>query len=169
MNLWEVLRNSRGESTPELIIWALAIGFVLASAMALFYKRYMGNFVRTLLAKKIDAPEKAMTLSELGYGRNPFVRMALKGKTAYSGLVFEKDEQVEYRGDSVVPAIRRKVNCDTARFYIPRVLFPRAEIRYEKKGTHVMALIVGIIAFFACAMILIYYMPTFRDWFNKYL
>ena len=164
MNLLEVIQNSNGSVTPELIIWALLIGFCIALAMALFSKRYMGKFVHTLLSQKIDAPEKAKTLEELGYKNNPFVRMALVGKSAYSGLIFEKSEEVIYKGDSVLPAVRRKVDFDSARFYIPKLLFPRAQIRYEKKGTHVMALVVGVIAFFALAMLALYYMPQIKEW-----
>ncbi len=155
----EVVRDARGAITPELVVWALLIGFSIALAMALFSKRYMGKFVHTLLEKKIDSPEKAQTLSELGYGKNPFVRFALLGKSAYSGLIFEKNEEVTYHGDSVVPAVRHKVDYESARFYIPKLLFPRAEIRFEKKGTHVMAMIVGLIAFFAFAMLVLYFLP----------
>lgn len=155
----EVVRDARGAITPELVIWALFIGFSVALVLALFSKRYMGKFVHTLLDKKIDSPEKAATLSELGYGKNPFVRMALVGKSAYSGLIFEKNEEVTFHGDSVVPAVRHKVDYESARFYIPRLLFPRAEIRYEKKGTHFMAMIVGMIVFFAFMMLVLYFLP----------
>ena len=84
------------------------------------------------------------------------------GKTSYSGLVFEKDEEVKIEGDSVIPVIRRKVDFENARFYIPRVLTPRAEIRFERKGTHIMALIVGVLAFFILSMLVIAYMPEIQ-------
>lgn len=155
----EVVRDARGAITPELVIWALFIGFSIALVLALFSKRYMGKFVHTLLEKKIDTPEKAETLSELGYDKNPFVRMALLGKSAYSGLIFEKNEEITFHGDSVVPAVRHKVDYESARFYIPKLLFPRAEIRFEKKGTHLMAMIVGLIAFFAFTMLVLYFLP----------
>ncbi len=159
----EVVRDARGAITPELVIWALFVGFSIALVMALFSKRYMGKFVFTLLEKKIDSPEKAMTLSELGYGKNPFVRMALVGKSAYSGLIFEKNEKVTYNGDSVVPAVRHKVDYASARFYIPKLLFPRAEIRFEKKGTHLMAVIVGLIVFFVFTMLILFFLPDITE------
>ena len=162
MNLFEVIRDANGGITPELIVWALFIGFSVALCWALFSKRYMGNFIHALLKQKADCPEKAMTLKELGFERNLFIKQALVGKTSYSGLVFEKDEEVKIEGDSVIPVIRRKVDFENARFYIPRVLTPRAEIRFERKGTHIMALIVGVLAFFILSMLVIAYMPEIQ-------
>ena len=162
MNLFEVIRDARGGITPELIVWALFIGFSIALVWVLFSKRYMGNFIHALLAKKADSPDKALTLKELGYEKNPFVKQALLGKSAYSGLVFEKNEAVVIEGDSVIPVIRRKVDFASARFYIPRVLIPRAELRYERKGTHLMALLVGVVAFFVLSMLAIAYMPEIK-------
>ena len=165
----EVVRDARGAITPELVVWALFVGFSLALVMVLFSKRYMGKFVFTLLEKKIDSPEKAMTLSELGYGNNPFVRMALIGKSAYSCLIFEKNEAVVYNGDSVVPAVRHKVDYQSARFYIPKLLFPRAEIRFEKKGTHIMAVIVGFLAFLAFTLLVLYFLPSITEMVKEVL
>jgi len=163
----EVLREAKGGVTPELVIWALFFGFSLALVFALFSKRYMGKFVHTLLSEKIDSPEKAKTLKELGYGNNIFVRMALVGKTAYSGLIFEKNEAVGIHGNSVVPIIRYKIDYASARFYIPKVLMPRAAIRYEKKGTHIVALLVGVAVFFLLAMLAIYYYPTVESFIRE--
>ena len=166
MNLFEVIRDARGGITPELVVWALFIGFSIALFLALFSKRYMGNFVMALIAKGADNPEKAMTLKELGFGRNFFVKRALLGKSAYSGLVFEQGEDVKIEGDSVIPVIRRKVDFESARFYIPRVLKPRAEVRFERKGTHIMALLVGIVVFFVLSMLAIAYMPEIMSLFH---
>ena len=167
MNLFEVIRDAKGGITPELIVWALFIGFSIALVWVLFSKRYMGNFIHALLAKKADSPDKALTLKELGFGKNPFVKRALVGKSAYSGLVFEKNEEVVIKGDSVIPVIRRKVDFESARFYIPRVLVPRAEVRFERKGTHIMALFVGIVVFFVLSMLAIAYMPEIMAIFDK--
>ena len=169
MNLFEVIRDADGGMTPELIIWALFIGFSIALVLSLFSKRYMGKFVHALLKGKIDSPDSAKTLAELGFGKNPFVRMALTGKSAYSGLIFEKNEEVVVHGNSVVPVIRRNVDFSTARFFLPKVLVPRAEIRYEKKGNHIVAVVVGIILFFALSMVAIYYYPTVMAWVNEIL
>ena len=169
MNLFEVIRDAKGGITPELVVWALFIGFSIALCFALFSKRYMGNFIHRIIAKKADCPDRAMTLSELGFGKNFFVKQALLGKSAYSGLVFEKDEEVKIEGDSVIPVIRRKVDFENARFYIPRVLIPRAEIRFEKKGTHLMALLVGVLAFFVLSMLVIAYMPEIKEIISDFL
>ena len=167
MNLLEVLRNAKGGITPELVIWAIFLGFSIALVLALFHKRYMGKFIHTLLKKGIDSKEKAATLKELGFANNPFVKMALKGKTAYSGIVFEKNEEVTVYGDSVVPVQRYKVDFETARFYIPAFLVPRAEVRFEKKGTHIVALLVGVVLFYSISMVIIYYLPEIRTFIDR--
>ena len=167
MNLLEVLRNAKGGITPELVIWAVFIGFSVALVLALFHKRYMGKFVHALLEKGIDQTEKAMTLKELGFDKNPFVKMALRGKTAYSGIIFEKGEEITVHGDSVVPVQRYKVDFETARFYIPTFLVPRAQVRFEKKGSHIMALLVGVILFYSISMVIIYYLPEIQAFIDR--
>ena len=169
MNFFEVIRDADGGMTPELVIWALFVGFSVALVLSLFSKRYMGKFVHALLKAKADSPDNAKTLKELGFGKNIFVRRALVGKSAYSGLIFEKNEEMVVHGNSVVPIIRRNVDFESARFYLPRVLVPRAEIRYEKKGNHIMAVIVGVVLFFALAMVAIQYYPTVMEWVGDIL
>lgn len=67
-NLGATLRN---------IVLALAIGIIIAAFMTASTRTGIGGFVRTLLAHECFSPEKAKTLSELGYFRNAGVRRDL--------------------------------------------------------------------------------------------
>lgn len=168
--IWELLRKAGGSSF-ELAVWGMYFGIFLACLLALYEKRVIGGFVRTLLKKEAFSPEKAMTLQELGYGKNPFVRGALRGKTALSSLVYMPGEDPEITGAPeegdihaqihARPAIRSAaaVKSADARFYIPAPLRHRAALRFEQHGTHLMAVLVAVGAFALLALAILWLMP----------
>ena len=169
MYFWELLANG---SSLELAIWGMYLGIVLASLLALYEKRVIGKFVRTILQRGALSPENAVTLSDLGYERNPFIRRTLRGKTALSTLVYmpgedhglpedpEPDEELH-----PIPAIRGKIDLTSknAKFYIPAPLRHRATIRFEQHGTHVMGVVVAILIFAAVAILLLWGLPKVID------
>jgi hypothetical protein len=59
------------------------------------------------------------------------------------------------------------VDFETARFYIPAFLVPRAQVRFEKKGSHIMALLVGVILFYSISMVIIYYLPEIQAFIDR--
>lgn len=60
------------------VIFALAIALVVASALAVYTKKWVGAFVRTLIRDEIHSPKQAKTLFELGFFRSFAVRRELK-------------------------------------------------------------------------------------------
>lgn len=126
--IWELLRKAGGSSF-ELAVWGMYFGIFLACLLALYEKRVIGGFVRTLLKKEAFSPEKAMTLQELGYGKNPFVRGALRGKTALSSLVYMPGEDPGDHGGARGGRHSRADSC------APRDPFRR---RREKRGRAVL-------------------------------
>lgn len=61
----------------KYIIIGIALGIVLASVSALYNRRVLGKFIRELIKKGATSPETALTLSELGFDKNPFVKYSL--------------------------------------------------------------------------------------------
>lgn len=142
----------------ELVLVCVYIGVIAACALALYDKRTLGNYVRTLIRLGASSPEKALTLRETGYEKKFAIKRELRGNGVYKGLVYEASEQVEIDGQGhAVPIFREKFDEETARFYIPEQLKYRAELRFEKKGTHIMALVVGAILFAALLLLLALY------------
>lgn len=164
----ELLKTTRGSSL-ELIIWSIFIGIVLASLLALYEKRYIGAFVRALLSQKANSPESAKSLSELGFKHGALIKMAMKGKSALSTVVFldsDKIERAEREGKAqdgepgeILPIVRRDFDIKTARFYIPDERADHAAIRFDQKGTHVMAVVVAAAVFALIAALAVRYLP----------
>ena len=81
---------------------------------------------------------------------------ALRGNGIFAGIVFEAAETVEFDSEShALPVFRESFDPETARFYIPEAVKYRAEVRFERKGSHIMALVLGAILFALLLVVLI--------------
>ena len=153
--------------TFELIVWCIYIGCVAASIMSLYYKRYLGSFVRTLIDNEAFTPDTAMTLGELGFEKNSFIKSQLRGHGVFSSLVYEKNDTVILHGDSAIPVYHDSIDFSTARFFIPYELKIRAELKFDKKGNHIMGVVVVIIAFFIVALLATTYGGAIYEWVSS--
>ena len=61
----------------KYIIIGIFFGIVIASLSALYNRRVLGKFIRALIKSDATSPEKAKTLAELGFDKNPFVKYSL--------------------------------------------------------------------------------------------
>lgn len=147
--------------TLRNIILGFAIGIIIAAGMIVHTRKGVGGFVRTLLRNDCTSPEKAKTLSELGYFQNPSIRRELKRRVTLSKLVRckEEDEALgaasftnetdENKDATEVPVKEAEdttnekaeektpfaLDVSTMHFYIPEDLRYRAEIRFERRGS----------------------------------
>lgn len=146
------------------MIIALFVGAIIGSVASLFNKRVLGDFVRAVISEGCSSPESAKTLGELGFLKNSAVRSSLRSNGMLGRVVrcVEEDryeaEQAELRGiielraaedgGEVEPyrALPYKRNLNTAHFYIPAEKSDAAELRFSKKGTNPVVLVIGIIA-----------------------
>lgn len=164
----ELIKHTKGMSI-ELVVWALYFGLLLACLLLLYEKRVVGKLVRKLLAGEAVTPEKAMTLPELGFGKNPFIKQALRGKTALSALIFTPEEAPAVGEDlHVTPVIRGKFDVETTRFYIPEPLRHRAAVRFDGKGSHFIDFVVAALLFGVLAWLTIEYLPTVIDFVKQF-
>ncbi len=138
------IQTGISSQTFVMILVCGYIGFLIAGILAIYDRRVMGDFVRVLLAKDATTPEKALTLTELGYAGKRTVISGLRGRGIFVGTVYEAGEKVEFdRENHALPIFRERFDPATARFYIPKPLSYRAAVRFEKKGMHIMAWAVG--------------------------
>lgn len=164
---FETLQLS-GTSSIELIAWSCVIGVVIACLIAIYEKRYIGKFVRALLDAQAHTPESAKSLSELGFTRGALIRMAMRGKSALSTVVFLQDEEIERDEDGeIIPKIRRDVDVKGGKFYIPEERKHHAFVRFDQRGTHFMALIIAVIAFAVIAALAIKFIPMVIEYFEE--
>ena len=141
-------------NTVQTIIFAVAIGFIIAAFMAVYTRTVLGNFVHALLKSEAKDAESAKDLSSLGFFRSAAIRRELdRGVTLRKVVKCVQEEELraakeptDGEGESEVKATpvggktlleepRFRPDFTTARYYIPEDLRYRAEIRFEKKGS----------------------------------
>ncbi len=148
----------------RLLIFGIAIGIVIATVMVAHTRTKLGGFLRKMIAEDCLTPDKAKTLMELGEFRNSDVRRELacgvtmrkyvkccEEEAFIAAQSAQKDEE-EKAQDEQAPAKRSLGNrilsfftgksrddfhmdFTKAHFYIPEELKYRVEVRFEKKGS----------------------------------
>ncbi len=160
--------GSGSVATMQSIIFGIFIGIVLAAAIAFYDKNRLGAFVRKLVKNQCLWPEKAMTLSELGFARNGSVKASLRsqhklGKTVHCLEKEQYEAEVarsraayieEHGSDKGFSMPAYKIQFETDHFYIPDDDHYRAELRYDNAGSGWRAFIlVLIIAIFGASLL----------------
>ncbi len=111
--------------TARNIILALTLGIILAVFITAYTRVVLGGFVRTLLANDATSPESAKSLASLGYFRSVSIRRELTRGGSLRMVVRSAEEVKD----------PKKTDFTAARFYIPEDLRYRAELRFDKKGS----------------------------------
>ncbi|MBQ9784404.1 MAG: hypothetical protein IJW29_09840 [Clostridia bacterium] len=145
------------------LIFGIAIGIVIATVMVARTRTKLGGFLRRMIAEDCMAPERAKTLSELGEFRNSAVRHELSRGVTLRKYVKCCEEEAFLTELSAKQAVNEtkteekkpkrsfwarvlsfftgkapddfQVDFTKAHFYIPEDLKYRVEVRFEKKGS----------------------------------
>ena len=159
------------------IILALMIGFIAASIMTAYTRQGLGSFVRKLLREECLSPEKAKTLMELGYFRSSMIRRELShGSTLRMVVRYCTETSLQKQLQSVDPdkkpedtekvqatqknaQTNHKIDFLTARFYIPEELRHRADIRFDKKGSGPLPVLLTAVVAIVVAAVLCRLLP----------
>lgn len=161
-------------------IFAIAAGIILASLLALYNKRYLGSFVRKLLAEQASSPENAKTLYELGFDDKLGVRFALRRGHTYSGCVVCVEEEEYYsemqkkreefelahEGEKKKPRFKYppfKPDLDVMRYYIPDDKQFAAETRFSAKGSNWTGIFIILILLAIALIIAVFAVPKILD------
>lgn len=155
--------------TLPMIVIAFAIGLVIASVLAAYNKRVLGELVRQMIYQGALGKENAKTLEELGFsGRRSIAQSLRRGVTLrrvvkcseevdYNNEMAEKRLEYEKKreeNDKLPPfkMVDYNVNTSKDHFYIPHEEKFTAETKFNKKGTTwfgvVIVAIVSIILVF---------------------
>ena len=144
--------------SAQMIILAAMIALILSSVVIAITKSREGRLVKRLLREECFSAENGKTLFELGEFRSAFIRRGLSRGTGLSRCVYcafssptAPNEEESWEGDGSLDALtedekelrrheinridgEKKIDFETARFYIPEPLKYRAQVRYEKSG-----------------------------------
>lgn len=154
--------------TLQKIVLGICLGVIVAAILVFYDRNRLGAFVRKIVKEQALWPDKAKTLSELGFKHCGGVKASLRSPNKLGRVVrcVEKEryeKQVEAAREAYVaehgndqgffmPEYRMDLNND--HFYIPDDLHYRAEVRFENRGSGWRAFIlVCVIAIVAAALI----------------
>ncbi len=154
-------------------IIALCFGCVLAAILGVYEKRGLGEFVRKLIYEECYTPQTAMTLSQLGFRKNAAVRGALRGgslskvvictqKQEYDAQIAQKKAVYEQYATKDSPAFKSvpyRINFETDTFYIPKDASYAADVRYDKRGSGIWAVVVSVVVALALSLFIIFILP----------
>ena len=148
------------------IIVALIIGCIIAAFITVFYRRIVGDFVKTLIKKEAFNPENALTLYEIGGFRSVFLRSQLCRGVFLRKVVFCCEEQAflnaakEGSANAKSKDVAYKIDFTKDRFYIPYDLKDRAEIRFENRGSGWLTVVLTVILAPVFGGLLCRYLPN---------
>lgn len=158
-----VLDFAVGSVSFELVVWCVYAGIMIAGIMAVYNKRFLGEFVRKLIDEEAFSPDKALTLEELGLEKNSLLKYEIKRGVVFKSIVYEKDDDVVITDGSAAPVYHKELDFEKARFYVPFELRHRAGLKFDKKGTHYMLLVFSAIFFLILALLVIYLSGPFIE------
>ena len=169
------------------IIFGIAIGIVIATVMVARTRTNLGGFLRKMIAEDCLSAERAKTLMELGEFRNSSVRRELsRGVTLRKyvkcceeeAFLAEKasqstdSEASEEKKKEKRPFLNRvlsfftgknsedfNVDFTKAHFYIPEELKYRVEVRFEKKGSGWLPVVLAAIGALIFTMLTCRFLP----------
>ena len=164
-------------------IMAFCFGMVLAAIFGVYEKRGLGEFVRKLLFEECYTPESAKTLYQLGYRKNAAVRGALRRgslskvvvcvqKEQYDKQIAQKRAEYEQYATKDSPpfkSIPYKINYQTDTFYIPKDASYAAEMRYNKRGSGVGAVLISIVAALVLTLYIIFILPDVLQMLDNFV
>ncbi|MBE6694325.1 MAG: hypothetical protein E7589_06145 [Ruminococcaceae bacterium] len=157
----------------QIIVLGIFLGIVISTVFVVYDKRKLGGFVRQVISEGCLSPEKAKTLDELGYLKDPAVRGNLKRGGVLSRAVkcVERDkflEDVEFMREKYIekngsdkgfrePEFR--IDLENAHFYIPDEEHYRAELRFDQKGTGWRSILLVILISVVGAVLVCFLLP----------
>lgn len=164
-------------------IVAFCLGMVIAAILAVYEKKGLGEFVRKLIYEDCYTPESAKTLYELGFRKNAAVRGALRSgslskivkcaqKVAYDEQIAQKKAEYEQNATKDSPAfvsVPYKINYETDTFYIPKEDSYAADVRYDKKGSGWIAVLVVAVLSLVVAAFIIFILPEMLQMLDNFI
>ena len=159
--------------TLAFIIWGVYIGFMIAGAMSIYNKCYLGEVVRALVKKGACSPESAVAVKDIGIKMGYFRRRnVLSGGVLSKYVIIANPEEsliVKKPLNTFLAAMKKfflgdsersvEYSADTAKVYLLEKKRIQAELRFNKKGTNIWMFIVGAVVFFALAVALTFAIP----------
>ena len=165
--------DNGGIVTTAMVIVAGFIAVMVGASAMIFTKRVLGRLVRRLIKNEALSPESARTLDEISLGKSLAMKLFINRMTLAKAVrcreedeyygIDGSDESVPdaYKRSLVTPAkLRYKRNPAKDHFYIPESKKHRASVRFDKKGTNPIMLVILAVVYIAIALIIVKILPS---------
>lgn len=172
---YEHLEVSSGSLiTLRSVILGIAAGVVIAAFVASYDKRVLGSFVRRIIKDDCLSPDRAKTLSELGFMKKGGVKASLRSQNKLGRVVHCVEKEAYERevesarlawaeahdgSDKDFSMPPYKINFETDHFYIPDEEHYRAEIRFDGKGSGWPVLILVVLLAVVVSALVCVFLP----------
>ena len=147
----------------------------------------LGNRLRYNLCRRVAYTrlgfDCAKTLHELGFRKNSAVRSALRHgslskiivctqKQEYDAQIAKKKTEYEQYATKDSPKFKSvpyKVNFETDTFFIPKDASYAADVRYDKKGSGIGAVLIAIAVALLLAVFIIFILPDMLQLLDNFI
>lgn len=163
----------------RLIIVGICVGIIIAAAVNIYNKRYLGGFVRKMLSEDCLDADRAKTLSELGYLKKLGVRRVIgtNGILARWVRCAEEDEYYANAKDlsdnedckrKNTPA-EFKRDTKSMHFYIPEEKKYAADVKFDAKGANWGVFILVTVLTVVLCLVACYLLPDMIKFVDNFI
>ncbi len=128
------------------ILWMLLAGIAVGTVIVYYNSRFLGRFVRALIAIDATSPESALTAEELGIKLSPALKQALKPGSSFSEIVYTTDDN---------------------RYYLDPKKIGLARIKYRTNDTTLLFLLMSLIIILVAGIAFTWLLPDVMDAFEQ--
>lgn len=161
--------------TYRMMILAIALGLIIASAIMLYKRKVDGKMVRELWKKGATSPETAKTLGEIGLADSRSIVYSLKRGTLRRMLrCAEKDEHdkkmrelIEKQGAKKAQIREYMGNPHKDRYYIPEERAEEMVALFSSKGSGIGGFLLTVVFAIGAAALLFALVPWFIALIDK--
>ena len=170
----------------SLIAIGIYLGLIIACIAMAYNKQVLGGFARKILSDERNCANKAATLEELGYQKNPFIRGAVQKSVSLRRVVrcVEEDEFYENQKreceeyekkraeEPRLPKFKEleyRVDPSRDHFYIPEESVEMAERKFYSKGSTWGSTIFAIIFISVAFFIIMLNMPKVLEVLDSFV
>ena len=153
----------------QIIIFGIFAGVLLASFYTIYIRTTLGKIVRALLEKEALSPENAMTLSDCGLERNPFIRHAILHGYTLNRVIHcvEKEEYEASLAETTGKKPNFKKNALSCHFYIPEENRITAEMRFRERGSGYLTFFFVAFVSLLCVILIFALLPQLIAFFDN--
>ena len=158
--------------TYRMIIIAVAIGIIIASAVMVYKRKYLGSLVRALSMAGALEPESAKTLGELGLSHSRSIRMSLKNGTLKRMIRSTERDKYEEKVRSILEENAEKKDKNKVRiigdfvpsptddkYYLPAEKEKEMLVLFSEKGSGIVGFILTVVFCILAAALLFVLVP----------